>query len=154
MMTSAARPFRGPWIIAGCFLTFGVASGFPYYNISFFFDYFRTDHGWTQQAVTLGAPLAVLLTIWAGPDHGPALEPSMAHRDWHWAHVPRIPMVRTPQRIEGRVLRRMVRVHARVLSLDRSRIRSSCPTGTRSAADGPWGSRTLEARSLGRLATS
>jgi len=66
-MTPVSRPFRGPWIIAGCFLTFGVASGFPYYNIAFFFDYFRTDHGWTQQAITLGAPLAVLLTIWAGP---------------------------------------------------------------------------------------
>jgi MFS family permease len=66
-MARASRPFRGPWIIAGCFLTFGVASGFPYYNIAFFFDYFRTDHGWTQQAITLGAPLAVLLTIWAGP---------------------------------------------------------------------------------------
>jgi len=66
-MVTARRPFRGPWIVAGCFLTFGVASGFPYYNIAFFFDYFRTDHGWTQQAITLGAPLAVLLTIWAGP---------------------------------------------------------------------------------------
>ena len=66
-MTPASRPFRGPWIIAGCFLTFGVASGFPYYNIAFFFDYFRNDHGWTQQAITLGAPIAVLLTIWAGP---------------------------------------------------------------------------------------
>ena len=66
-MTPASHPFRGPWIIAGCFLTFGVASGFPYYNIAFFFDYFRNDHGWTQQAITLGAPIAVLLTIWAGP---------------------------------------------------------------------------------------
>lgn len=66
-MSTPTRPFRGPWIVAGCFLTFGVASGFPYYNIAFFFDYFRTDHGWTQQTVTLGAPLAVLLTMWAGP---------------------------------------------------------------------------------------
>lgn len=66
-MPVVRRPFRGPWIIAGCFLTFGVASGFPYYNIAFFFDYFRSDHGWSQQAITLGAPLAVLLTIWAGP---------------------------------------------------------------------------------------
>lgn len=66
-MSPASGPFRGPWIVAGCFLTFGVASGFPYYNIAFFFDYFRTDHGWTQQAITLGAPLAVLLTMWAGP---------------------------------------------------------------------------------------
>ena len=66
-MTRTSRPFRGPWIIAGCFFTFGVASGFPYYNIAFFFDYFRNDHGWTQQAITLGAPIAVLLTIWIGP---------------------------------------------------------------------------------------
>ena len=66
-MMEPRRPFRGPWIIAGCFVTFGIASGFPYYNIAFFFDYFRTDHGWTQEAITLGAPLAVLLTIWAGP---------------------------------------------------------------------------------------
>jgi hypothetical protein len=54
-MMESHRPFRGPWIIAGCFLTFGIASGFPYYNIAFFFDYFRTDHGWTQEAITLGA---------------------------------------------------------------------------------------------------
>ena len=66
-MMEPRRPFRGPWIIAGCFVTFGIASGFPYYNIAFFFDYFRNDHGWTQQAITLGAPIAVLLTIWAGP---------------------------------------------------------------------------------------
>ncbi len=44
-------------------LTFGVASGFPYYNISFFFDYFRTDHGWTQQAITLGAPIGAAFTL-------------------------------------------------------------------------------------------
>ena len=65
-MTST-KPFRGPWIIAACFVTFGIASGFPYYNISFFFDYFRNDHGWSQQAITLGAPIAVLLMLWAGP---------------------------------------------------------------------------------------
>ena len=75
-MTAAARPrFRGPWIIAGCFLTFGIASGFPYYNISFFFDYFRNDHGWTPQLITLGAPIAVLLTMWAGPIVVPRASP-------------------------------------------------------------------------------
>jgi MFS family permease len=74
-MATSTRPFRGPWIIAGCFLTFGVASGFPYYNIAFFFDYFRNDHGWTQQAITLGAPIAVLLTIWAGPLLVPRFSP-------------------------------------------------------------------------------
>src|SRR5206468_4607509 len=41
--------------------------GLPYYNIAFFYDYQRDDHHWTQQMVTLGAPVAILLTIWAGP---------------------------------------------------------------------------------------
>jgi MFS family permease len=71
----APARFRGPWIIAACFLTFVIASGFPYYNISFFFDYFRTDHGWTAQVITLGAPVAVLLTIWAGPVIVPRASP-------------------------------------------------------------------------------
>src|SRR5205085_12673006 len=61
------RQFYGPWIIVGCFITFGLASGLPYYNIAFFYDYLRDDHHWTQQMVTLGAPIAILATIWAGP---------------------------------------------------------------------------------------
>jgi MFS family permease len=65
--TSRSRPFYGPWIIAASFVTFGLASGLPYYNIAFFYDYLRDDHQWTQQMVTLGAPVAILLTIWAGP---------------------------------------------------------------------------------------
>ena len=74
-MDSVQKPFRGPWIIAACFLTFGLSTGFPYYNISFFFDYFRDDHGWTQQFVTLGAPVAVLLMIWVGPVIVPRVSP-------------------------------------------------------------------------------
>jgi MFS family permease len=66
-MTAERRPFYGPWIIAACFVTFGLASGLPYYNIAFFYDYLRDDHHWTQQVVTLGAPVGILLTIWAGP---------------------------------------------------------------------------------------
>jgi MFS family permease len=66
-VSPARRPFYGPWIIAACFVTFGLASGLPYYNIAFFYDYLRDDHGWTQQMVTLGAPIAILATIWAGP---------------------------------------------------------------------------------------
>ena len=74
-MTPERRPFYGPWIIAACFVTFGVASGLPFYNIAFFYDYLRDDHGWTQQMVTLGAPVAILLTIWAGPLLAPRLNP-------------------------------------------------------------------------------
>ena len=54
---SAPGRFYGPWIVAACFFTFGIASGFPYYNIAFFFDYFRDDHGWAQQVVTFGPPI-------------------------------------------------------------------------------------------------
>jgi MFS family permease len=76
-MEAAQKPFRGPWIIAACFLTFGLSTGFPYYNIAFFFDYFRDDHGWTIELVTMGAPLAVLLTIWAGPFIVPRVSPRL-----------------------------------------------------------------------------
>jgi len=71
------RGFYGWWIVGSCFLTFGVSTGFPYYNIAFFFDYFRDDHGWPISFVTLGAPIAVLLTIWAGPTIVPRVSPRL-----------------------------------------------------------------------------
>jgi sugar phosphate permease len=75
-MTDTPKPrFDGPWIIAACFVTFGIASGFPYYNIAFFYDYMRDDHGWSPQILTFGAPLAVMLTIWAGPIIVPRVSP-------------------------------------------------------------------------------
>jgi MFS family permease len=71
------KGFYGWWIVAACFFTFGVSTGFPYYNIAFFFDYFRDDHGWPINIVTLGAPIAVLLTIWAGPIIVPRVSPRL-----------------------------------------------------------------------------
>jgi MFS family permease len=71
------KAFYGWWIVAACFLTFGVSTGVPYYNIAFFFDYFRDDHSWPIQIVTLGAPIAVLLTIWAGPVIVPRVSPRL-----------------------------------------------------------------------------
>jgi MFS family permease len=76
-MESNKKPFHGPWIIASCFVTFGLSTGFPYYNIAFFFDYFRDSHGWPQELVTMGAPIAVLLTIWAGPTIVPRVSPRL-----------------------------------------------------------------------------
>ena len=70
-------PFDGPLQIATCFVTFGLSTGFPYYNIAFFFDYFRDGHGWTQELVTTGAPIAVLLTIFAGPMIVPRVSPRL-----------------------------------------------------------------------------
>ena len=72
-----ATPFSGPRQIATCFVTFGLSTGFPYYNIAFFFDYFRDGHGWTQELVTTGAPVAVLLTIMAGPVIVPRVSPRL-----------------------------------------------------------------------------
>ncbi len=74
-MEETQKPFYGPWIIAACFVTFGLSTGFPYYNIAFFFDYFRDGHGWTQELVTTGAPIAVLLTLWVGPVIVPKVSP-------------------------------------------------------------------------------
>ncbi len=69
------KKFSGPLMLAACFFTFGISTGLPYYNISFFFDYFRDGHGWTQELVTMGAPIAVLLSIWAGPVIVPRVSP-------------------------------------------------------------------------------
>ena len=74
-MESSSKKFFGPWIIASCFVTFGLSTGFPYYNIAFFFDYFRDGHSWPVELVTLGAPIAVLLTIWIGPVIVPKTSP-------------------------------------------------------------------------------
>lgn len=71
------KGFQGWWMVAACFLTFGISTGFPYYNIAFFFDYFRDDHSWPISFVTLGAPVAVLLTIWAGPFIVPRVSPRL-----------------------------------------------------------------------------
>ncbi len=62
-----ARKFYGWWITAAAFVTFGLAVGVPYYNIGFFYDYFQREFGWSRSDITLGFPLAALLTIWVGP---------------------------------------------------------------------------------------
>ena len=62
-----AKKFFGWWVVAASFVTFGLAVGLPYYNISFFYDYFQKDYGWSLPAITLGFPLAALPTILIGP---------------------------------------------------------------------------------------
>ncbi len=63
----AKRIFYGWWIVATAFVTFGIAVGIPYYNIPFFYDYFQKNYHWSLDQITLGFPLAALLTIWVGP---------------------------------------------------------------------------------------
>jgi MFS family permease len=69
---SGRRPFYGWWVAAACFCTFGIAVGIPYYALPFFYDYFELSpakggFGWSRSIVTLGFPLATVLTVWAGP---------------------------------------------------------------------------------------
>lgn len=69
---SPKRPYYGWCVTAACFLTFGIAVGIPYYALPFFYDYFELSpakggFGWSRSVVTLGFPLATLLTIWSGP---------------------------------------------------------------------------------------
>ena len=61
------KAFHGWWITAAAVITFGLSTGLPYYNIGFFYDYFARTFGWSKSQITLGFPLAALLTIWAGP---------------------------------------------------------------------------------------
>ncbi len=69
------KTFYGWVVAAAAFLTFGLSVGIPYYNISFFYDYFERSFGWSRAQITLGFPLAALLTIWAGPLIVPKLSP-------------------------------------------------------------------------------
>jgi MFS family permease len=59
--------FYGWWVTAAAFVTFGLAVGVPYYNIGFFYDYFQRQFGWSRADITLGFPLAALVTLWMGP---------------------------------------------------------------------------------------
>jgi len=59
--------FYGWWVVATAFITFGIAVGIPYYNQSFFYDYFQKSFHWQLRQITLGFPLAAILTIWVGP---------------------------------------------------------------------------------------
>ncbi len=61
------KTFYGWWITLAAFCTFGISVGIPYYNIPFFYDYFEKTFGWSRADITLGFPLAALLTLWAGP---------------------------------------------------------------------------------------
>jgi MFS family permease len=64
---AAHKGFYGWWIAATAVVTFGLAVGFPYYNLPFFYDYFQKSFGWNIGQITLGFPIAALLTIWVGP---------------------------------------------------------------------------------------
>ncbi len=69
------KTFRGWWITAAVFVTFGLAVGIPYYNIPFFYDYFEKTFGWSRRTITFGMPLAALLTLWVGPVLVPRFSP-------------------------------------------------------------------------------
>ncbi len=65
--TPSTRGFYGWWIAATTFITFGISVGLPYYNLPFFYDYFQKTFHWELKQITLGFPLAAILTIWVGP---------------------------------------------------------------------------------------
>ena len=69
------RLFYGWWVTAASFLTFGIAVGLPYYNMPFFYDYYKRAFNWTKADITLGFPLAALLTLWIGPVLVPRFSP-------------------------------------------------------------------------------
>ena len=69
------RVFRGWWVTLGVFLTFGISVGIPYYNMPFFYDYYENAFHWPRHDITLGFPVAALLTLWVGPLVVPRFRP-------------------------------------------------------------------------------
>jgi MFS family permease len=69
------RGFYGKWIIAAALITFGISVGLPYYNMPFFYDYYKNAFHWPLHDITLGFPLAALLTLWVGPVLVPRFSP-------------------------------------------------------------------------------
>jgi MFS family permease len=61
------RPFYGWWIVAATFITFGLSTGVPYYNMPLFYDYLMRDLNASRADIMLGFPLAAVLTLWVGP---------------------------------------------------------------------------------------
>jgi MFS family permease len=74
-MSGFRSTFYGKWIIAAAFLTFGIAVGLPYYNMPFFYDYYKKAFNWPLHDITLGFPLAAVLTLWVGPVLVPRFSP-------------------------------------------------------------------------------
>jgi MFS family permease len=76
-MTGSKRvgDFYGKWIIAAALITFGISVGLPYYNMPFFYDYYKNAFHWQLHDITLGFPLAALLTLWVGPGLVPRFSP-------------------------------------------------------------------------------
>jgi sugar phosphate permease len=73
--TPSQRSFHGWLIVSTAFITFGIAVGVPYYNLPFFYDYFQKSFHWNLGQITLGFPIAALLTIWVGPALVPRFSP-------------------------------------------------------------------------------
>jgi MFS family permease len=69
------KSFYGKWIVLAACLTFGISVGLPYYNMPFFYDYYKNTFHWQLHDITLGFPLAALLTLWVGPVIVPRFSP-------------------------------------------------------------------------------
>ncbi len=69
------KSFYGRWIVLASCLTFGISVGLPYYNMPFFYDYYKKAFHWQLHDITLGFPLAALLTLWVGPLLVPRFSP-------------------------------------------------------------------------------
>jgi MFS family permease len=74
-LSPSPRRFYGWSVVVAAFITFGLAVGVPYYNLPFFYDYFQKSFHWNLSQITLGFPVAALLTIWVGPALVPRFSP-------------------------------------------------------------------------------
>lgn len=71
-MNQKRKGFYGWWVALAAFITFGLSTGLPYYNLGFFYNYYTKPvaeggFGWSRSEAVLGFPLAALFTLWVGP---------------------------------------------------------------------------------------
>ncbi len=87
------KRFYGWWVVAAAFFTFGLSVGLPYYNISFFYDYFEKTYGWrasrSRWAFRWRASHAV-----GRSGSGSALQPAEADPGRHRADLHRAVLLR------------------------------------------------------------
>jgi nitrate/nitrite transporter NarK len=127
------KPFFGWAIVVASVITFGIAVGLPYYNLPFFYDYFQKAYGWRLDQITMGFPLAALLTIWVGP----LLIPRFSPRKLILVGTAFTAVARS-----GFIFSSTSSTRSAICFQGRYRTRSWFPTGSRKCAAGPWGSST------------
>jgi hypothetical protein len=108
------KSFYGRWIVLASCMTFGISVGLPYYNMPFFYDYYKNAFHWQLHDITLGFPLAALLTLWVGPLLVPRFSPRKLVVVGHGPDAAGVCRFQPDDRRSPRLLFSLVSLHLRL----------------------------------------